>query len=477
MHGDCSIRVRGLGFEPEEIANCAARKGLLSIEFDLADSACGCPACQGKALALSLNEIRSTLQQAKDLGARRAIFADAFPSGHRQLQEIITAARTLGLLPEVILSAASVDGDAAKFFHQTGTAIVLRPDSDEGTAAAIEVLRSAGYLDEGAPGLALAREISASNVSDTEAWWRRVRRQGIEPRVQVYRPHRGSNGSKPIDPQRLRALFESLGRIDREEFGQTWELPPALTGRSCKRHLFACHVTGCGTIFACVGVTIALGSIRAEPLRDILETSEVLENTRDFEQKVKEPCGSCCKTVDCYGCRGSAYQLTGDYLTGDALCWKASGVEIESLPISVSGLLPHGKTIRVIDQLIQVGERESRLTYTIAPGSTLVDEQGRLDESAYVEMMAQAFAASHGFHLSRQERSVHNGLLLGVKDLKIFGQARIGDVLTVHLRKVTRFGAFGVVEGEVFRQDGTRLAGGQIKIWRNTGQQIEAMML
>ena len=80
-------------------------------------------------------------------------------------------------------------------------------------------------------------------------------------------------------------MFEELGRIDREEFHRVWELPPALTGRSCKRHLFACHVTPCGTIFACVGVTIPLGNVRKEPLREILELSEVLENLRAFDRK------------------------------------------------------------------------------------------------------------------------------------------------------------------------------------------------
>ena len=161
--------------------------------------------------------------------------------------------------------------------------------------------------------------------------WQWAQSQGIEPYVQIITPRDDGKGlpstqaATIVQPDRAKSLFEELGRIDSLKFGRTWEKPAALIGRSCNRHQFACHVTPCGTIFACVGVTIPLGNVRAEPLREILELSKVLENLRAFGEKVKEPCHTCCKTTDCYGCRGSAYQLTGDYLAGDQMCWKAKG--------------------------------------------------------------------------------------------------------------------------------------------------------
>ena len=159
------------------------------------------------------------------------------------------------------------------------------------------------------------------------------------------------------------------------------------------------------------------------------------------------------------------------------MCWKAEGVAIESLPVGVAGLVPHGKTMRMIDQLVQIGEREARITFAVTKECLLVDSAGRLDELAYVEMIAQSFAATHGFHLSPEERKLHRGLLLGVKDLAVCGEARVGDVLSVHLRKVTRFGAFGVVEGAIYRQDGKPVATGQIKIWRPSDSEVEAMVV
>jgi predicted hotdog family 3-hydroxylacyl-ACP dehydratase len=94
---------------------------------------------------------------------------------------------------------------------------------------------------------------------------------------------------------------------------------------------------------------------------------------------------------------------------------------------------------------------------------------------AFIEMIAQSFAACHGFHLSLGERN--RGLLLGVKELVVSGEARVGDRLTVHLRKVTRFGAFGVVEGDIYREDGKLVATGQVKIWRPSDDVVAAMSL
>jgi radical SAM protein with 4Fe4S-binding SPASM domain len=321
--------------------------------------------------------------------------------------------------------------------------------------------------------LAVRLAITAGNIDDLPRRWRRARSQGIEPRPQIMTA--GEANTQIVSPERAKALFEELARIDREEFGRVWDLPPSLTGRSCKRHLFAAHLTPCGTIFACVGVTIPLGNIRTEPLRKILDESEVLENIRDFHQKVKEPCRTCSQTTDCYGCRGSTYQLTGDYLAGDQLCWKAAGTQIPVLPITVNGLIPHGASMRMVDRLMQVGERDARLEFVVRKDSPFVDADGRLDETAYIETIAQSFAASHGFHMTPEELANQRGLLLGAKDLIVSGSAHAGDRLIVHLRKVARFGDFGVVEGSIFHDDGALVATGEIKIWRPTDDAVKAL--
>jgi len=93
----------------------------------------------------------------------------------------------------------------------------------------------------------------------------------------------------------------------------------------------------------------------------------------------------------------------------------------------------------------------------------MVDAAGRLDESCYIEMIAQSFAASHGFHLAADERPLHKGLLLGVKNLIISGEAHVGDQLRIDIRKLIRFGDFCVVEGVIHHEDGRFIVSGEIK--------------
>jgi len=471
MHGDCSIRVNGLGFTPAQVAECVQRKGLLSFELELSAShLCGCSACASSPQAvLSLDEIRALFDQAIELGAQRCILVDTDTTPPSHLTQLIDDLGRRSVQVELFTTGQRIHSESANFLHDRNVAVVLNEDEP----ADVRILLQAGYGTPDGPRLAVRLPITRENIDDLPHRWREARSRGIEPWAQIMSA--GDGIAEAVSPQRAKALFEELARIDREEFGHLWELPPSLTGRSCKRHLFAAHVTPCGTIFACVGVTIPLGSIRTESLQKIFDESEVLENIRAFDQKVKEPCRTCSKTADCYGCRGSAYQLTGDYLAGDQLCWKADGMRIPTLPITVKGLIPHGPSMRMVDRLVQVGERRARLEFLVTKDSPFVDADGRLDETAYIEMIAQSFAASHGFHMSPEELANHRGLLLGAKDLVVSGSAHVGDRLIVHLRKVARFGDFGVVEGSIFHDDGALVAAGEIKIWRPSDDAAKAL--
>ena len=71
----------------------------------------------------------------------------------------------------------------------------------------------------------------------------------------------------------------------------------------------------------CVGVDIPLGSIREQRLVDILQ-HQVFCDLKNFRKTIKGPCASCEKSAECYGCRGAAYQMTGDYLASDPTCWR-----------------------------------------------------------------------------------------------------------------------------------------------------------
>jgi predicted hotdog family 3-hydroxylacyl-ACP dehydratase len=352
-------------------------------------------------------------------------------------------------------------GEWARFLYEQRAAVSLPREALGGKA--VTRLKEAGYGRAEGPGIAVRLMMGPENIDELPEQWRQVRADGMEPRLQILGAgERKGQAVGGVTAERIEKVLEELARRGAEEFGQLWSVP-ASAARACKRHLYACHVAACGTVYACAGVGIPLGNVRATTFKEILELSEVLENLRDFRHRVKEPCRSCCQTTDCYGCRGAAYEATGDYLAGDGLCGRARAVEIPALPVEAGGMIPHGPTMRVVGRLIEVGERRGVMEYVVAADSPMVDGAGRLDECACIEMIAQTFAAAHGFHLAAG--AAPQGLLLGVRNLAIEGTARVGDRLLVEVRKQMRFGDFSIVEGAVRHADGRQMASGEIKLW------------
>jgi predicted hotdog family 3-hydroxylacyl-ACP dehydratase len=94
----------------------------------------------------------------------------------------------------------------------------------------------------------------------------------------------------------------------------------------------------------------------------------------------------------------------------------------------------------------------------------MADGDGRIDEVAFMEMIAQSYAAMKGYMDLVEGKSAGEGFLVGVRRLEVTGRAYAGDRLLTSIRTGTSFGAFAVVEGSVTRGDET-VASGTIKLW------------
>jgi radical SAM protein with 4Fe4S-binding SPASM domain len=241
-------------------------------------------------------------------------------------------------------------------------------------------------------------------------------------------------------------------------------------GDGCMRHRYSCLVCPCGDVVPCAGLDLSIGNVRNRTLSEILEDSEVLEDLRDHLHTIKGPCASCEDAEVCYGCRGAAYRLTGDYLASDPLCWKNADRqdEIARLPFAVEAIIPHEKPMRIVDRLEKIGERSGEVSVTVSEEILFVGEGDVVDETAYLEMMAQSVAALDGFKRLGRPHPALAGFLVGAQKLEILGPARVGERLNIHLYKQTRFGGFGILEGSVTR-DGVVLARGEVKIWQDAG--------
>ena len=81
-----------------------------------------------------------------------------------------------------------------------------------------------------------------------------------------------------------------------------------------------------GEVNPCMLLQVKLGNIREQSITSIWENSPVLAELRQREL-LKGECGGCSYKVTCSGCRGRAYEETGDIMAADPGCWLALAAE------------------------------------------------------------------------------------------------------------------------------------------------------
>ncbi len=98
-------------------------------------------------------------------------------------------------------------------------------------------------------------------------------------------------------------------------------------GRGCAAGMPMGYVTvlSNGEVNPCMLLQVKLGNIREQSIVSIWEDSPVLAVLRQREL-LKGECGDCSYRVTCSGCRGRAYEETGDMMGADPGCWLASEV-------------------------------------------------------------------------------------------------------------------------------------------------------
>jgi radical SAM protein with 4Fe4S-binding SPASM domain len=485
--GCCSRQLENFEFPSQDIEEAVANGRLLTMEIEFSRS-CNfrCPYCyvpQKSSLKdeLSQDEIRDAVLQAKDLGARRIIILGGEPTIYPHFLEMVRFMRSNGLQVEMFTNGSKITPDLAKQLFEQQVRVVLKMNTfDEKIQdvlsgkkgsyrliqEAYQNLLKAGYPSEEAF-LAVDTIICRQNADEIVPLWRWLRGQGIAPYFEMITPQANAKENEwlDVDSKKLQQIFSEIAEIDRLEYGQTWDPQPPLLGNRCMRHKFSCVVSSRGDVLPCVGIEVPIGNIREKKLRDIIQDSEILQDLKNHRHTIKGPCRVCDKAAICYGCRGAAYQLTGDYLASDPLCWNNAErqEEISRLPFPADDLIPQRAPMRVIDTLVSTGDRSGEATVTISDEMPFVGEDGALDEVAYFEMMAQSIAALNGFKQLGTQTSSPEGFLVGARKLEFLEPARVGDTLNVSVRKHARFGKLAILTATVSRNK-TVLARGEIKI-------------
>jgi radical SAM protein with 4Fe4S-binding SPASM domain len=333
-------------FEQDMPAVMEAVKGnrLLTMEIELS-LRCNfsCPYCYVPKPddfedELAFDEVCNAVLQAKALGAGKIIILGGEPSIHPQVKRFIQFLHNQALEIEIFTNGTGVDASLATFFHDHDVRVVLKMNSFDrklqdkisGKKGAYDIiqsalknLKSAGYASNGAF-LAVSTVICSPNIEELPRLWRWLRDQKIVPYFEMITPQANAldNQWLFVDSMRVYQLFKTLAEIDRRHYDVHWDPQPPLVGNRCLRHMFSCLVTSKGDVTPCVGINIPMGNLRQNRLEDILARSELIRKLKNYRYTIKGPCKRCEKAEQCYGCRGAAYQMTGDYLASDPLCWK-----------------------------------------------------------------------------------------------------------------------------------------------------------
>lgn len=334
----------GMEFSPQEIEDCHNRKGLLSLELELS-RVCNlrcvyCYAASGVPLEneLSYDELVDVIDQAIGLGVKKIIvLGGGEPLLYPHLLDILKYIRANNLVADLFTNGMTLTSELVEELYRLEVGVVLKMNSRNpevqdylagregaflGIENALQLLEQGGYPDE-KQSLGIESIICNQNYDEIPDLWRWARGKGVMPYIEAMTMQGRAKDhlDLEVEPAKVKELFEELSRIDREEFGCEWEPHPPLVSSQCARHEYSCTVTSIGDVWPCPGVSINVGNIREQKLPEILQQSDVIQELRNIRHTIKGKCACCDLSDHCYGCRGHAYQVSGDYLAEDPLCW------------------------------------------------------------------------------------------------------------------------------------------------------------
>jgi predicted hotdog family 3-hydroxylacyl-ACP dehydratase len=140
-----------------------------------------------------------------------------------------------------------------------------------------------------------------------------------------------------------------------------------------------------------------------------------------------------------------------------------------TLPMAAEELIPHRPPMRLVDTLVAYTGQEGVIETRLPVDGLLVSGEGRLEEVALAELLAQSYAVVKGYGDRLTGNPVRKGFLVGIKDVVFERSVFAGEQLRITVRTVAAVEGFAVAEGEVLRGD-ELVAHGSLKLWISEGE-------
>jgi predicted hotdog family 3-hydroxylacyl-ACP dehydratase len=130
----------------------------------------------------------------------------------------------------------------------------------------------------------------------------------------------------------------------------------------------------------------------------------------------------------------------------------------------IERLLPQRPPMLLLDRLLSCTPSEGTADTLISPGNLFRLPDDTLHAAAFFELMAQAYAAVHGYQNTLAGKPVSIGYLAGITRAVVHGVARVGDRLLVTVRQTAVVQTFIRAEARISR-NGETLAEGELTLF------------
>lgn len=118
----------------------------------------------------------------------------------------------------------------------------------------------------------------------------------------------------------------------------------------------------------------------------------------------------------------------------------------------ITKYIPQRDPFVMIHDLVSAGE-DTVVTRFEIPSDNVLVRDGFFSECGMVENIAQTVAAHAGYFASSHNQPSPQGYIANVKDLRVFGLATTGALLTTSVRVVNRVFDMTLCQGEVKWKD------------------------
>ncbi len=137
--------------------------------------------------------------------------------------------------------------------------------------------------------------------------------------------------------------------------------------------------------------------------------------------------------------------------------------------------LPHRAPMLMVTSLVFADKENIEAEYIISEECLFLKEDKSLEEAAFVEILAQSFAAGTGY--IRNKKKLDLGFLAAMREVKILGKAFLGNTLTAKTSIIAELNGIIVVQGELYcskdNQNKELIAVSQFKVFLPNEQDEE----